>query len=84
MSGQPPVVVRVASGKIADIRSLNDGTRLQQYVLEPPLITGVSEKSREKRRLVRFRDIPPSLVHAVISWKISASSSTAASIPSAL
>jgi penicillin-binding protein 1B len=67
MSGQPPVVVRIAKGKIDEIRNLNDGSKLQQYVLEPPLITGVTEKSREKRRLVKFRDIPPSLVQAVIS-----------------
>src|SRR5581483_9391932 len=46
--------------------SLQDNTERKEYLLEPQLITNLSE-NREKRRLVRFADIPPSLVHAVVS-----------------
>jgi penicillin-binding protein 1B len=37
------------------------------YQLEPPLITNLTGASREKRRFVKFRDLPPVLVQAVTS-----------------
>jgi penicillin-binding protein 1B len=41
---------------------------LNAFELEPLLITGLSEeKSRTKRRLVTYGELPPNLVHAVIS-----------------
>ncbi len=48
---------------------VGDGNvNLTAFELEPLLITGLSEdKSRTKRRLVTFDELPPNLIHAVIS-----------------
>src|SRR5581483_8495311 len=64
---QEPGKIRFADGKIRTIVSLQDNTPRPQYQLEPQLITTLSGASREKRRFVKFRDIPPVLVQAVIS-----------------
>ena len=47
--------------------SLADNTPRTQYQLEPQLITNVSGPTREKRRIVKFADIPKVLVDAVTS-----------------
>ncbi len=60
-------VIRFAAGKISQIISLRDNTSRGQYLLEPQLITNLSGPSREKRRMVHFRDIPTVLVQAVTS-----------------
>jgi len=67
VTGQPAVLIRISNDKISQITSLSDRAPLNQYVLEPALITSVSEENREKRRLIKFRDIPQNLVHAIIS-----------------
>jgi penicillin-binding protein 1B len=60
-------VVKFAGGRISQIVSLQDNTARSQYQLEPQLITNVSGPNREKRRMVRFADIPTVLVQAVTS-----------------
>src|ERR1700730_10942461 len=60
-------VIKFAGGKITQIISLRDNTSRSQYQLEPQLITNVSGPDREKRRMVKFHDIPRVLVNAVIS-----------------
>ena len=60
-------VIRFAGGRITQIISLRDNTQRTQYELEPELISNLFDKNREKRRLVRFQEIPPVLVHAVVS-----------------
>jgi len=60
-------VVKFAGGKVAQIISLRDNTDRTQYLLEPELISNLFDKNREKRRIVHYSDIPPVLVHAVIS-----------------
>jgi penicillin-binding protein 1B len=35
--------------------------------IEPQLLTNLFDSSREKRRVVRFDDLPPVLVHAVMA-----------------
>ncbi len=60
-------VVKFAGGKISKIISLADNTDRTEYTLEPELISNLFDKNREKRRLVRFEDIPAVLVHAVVS-----------------
>jgi penicillin-binding protein 1B len=64
---QEPGVIRFAGGKISQIVSLQDNTARNQYQLEPQLITALSGASREKRRLVKFHDIPTVLVNALTS-----------------
>ena len=60
-------VIRFTGGRISQIVSLQDNTARNQYKLEPQLITALSGPSREKRRMVKFRDIPPVLVQALTS-----------------
>ena len=60
-------VIRFTSGRISQIVSLEDNTQRNQYQLEPQLITNIASANREKRRMVRFRDIPTVLVQAVTS-----------------
>jgi len=64
---QEPGVIKFSSGKISQIISLQDNTPRTQYQLEPQLITNLSGPSREKRRMVKFRDIPEVLVQALTS-----------------
>ena len=65
-SGGGSGVLEFSGGKVARVVSLEDNTERNSYPLEPAFITNISEH-REKRQLVRFAEIPPSLVHAVIS-----------------
>jgi penicillin-binding protein 1B len=60
-------VIRFAGGRISQIVSLRDNTARGQYQLEPQLITNVSGPSREKRRIVKFADIPKVMVDALTS-----------------
>jgi penicillin-binding protein 1B len=62
-----PAVIKFAGGKIATIVSLDDNSKRTEYRLEPRLIANLSDKTREVRRLVRFREIPEVLVQAVLS-----------------
>src|ERR1700686_4029296 len=62
---QEPGVIRFAGGKISQIVSLQDNTARNEYQLEPQLITALSGPSREKRRMVKFHDIPTVLVNAL-------------------
>lgn len=60
-------VIKFKDGKVSQIISLRDNTERTQYSLEPELITNLFDKNREKRRLLRYEDIPERLVKAVIS-----------------
>jgi len=62
-----PALIRLAGRKIQRIISLKDNTEQQGYELEPELITNLFDRSREKRRLVRFEDLPPDLVNAILA-----------------
>ncbi len=62
-----PGVIRFEDAKISSIIALSDNTPRTEYTLEPQLLSALYDKNREKRRLVRYDDIPPVLVHAVIS-----------------
>jgi penicillin-binding protein 1B len=60
-------VVKFSGGKISQIISLEDNTSRNQYQLEPELITSLSGPNREKRRLVKFQEIPRVVVDAITS-----------------
>ncbi len=60
-------VVKFRGPKVSQIISLADNTERTEYTLEPELISNLFDKTREKRRLIRYEDIPPVLVHAVVS-----------------
>src|SRR5262249_31196309 len=60
-------VIKFAQGRVTKVVSLRDNTERTQYLLEPELISNLFDKNREKRRLVRFKDISKVLMNAVIS-----------------
>jgi penicillin-binding protein 1B len=60
-------VIKFTGRKVTQIISLADNTDRTEYTLEPELISNLFDKNREKRRLVKYDDIPPLLVHAVVS-----------------
>ncbi|MFL6464907.1 MAG: transglycosylase domain-containing protein, partial [Bryobacteraceae bacterium] len=66
-SGSEAGVLKFENNKISSIISLSDNTPRTQYTLEPRLLSSLYDKNREKRRLVKYEDIPPVLVHAVVS-----------------
>ena len=59
--------VKFKGGRIEQIVSLRDNTERGQYQLEPQLLTNLFDRNREKRRPVKFRDIPKVLVDAITS-----------------
>ncbi|MGH9582605.1 MAG: transglycosylase domain-containing protein, partial [Bryobacteraceae bacterium] len=65
--GEEGAVLRFRGGKIASIISVKDQQPLDEYALEPHVLSSLYDKKREKRRVVRYQDIPPVLVQAVIS-----------------
>lgn len=60
-------VIRFANGRISSIVALSDNTSRTEYTLEPQLLSSMFDKNREKRRLVKYDDIPPVLIAALIS-----------------
>ncbi len=60
-------VVFIQDGIVTRIVSSRDHTDRYQLMLEPELFTNLFDRSRQKRRLVRFNDIPKVLVNAILS-----------------
>lgn len=60
-------VVKFKDRKVVQIISLRDNSERTQYLIEPELITNLFDRSREKRRIVRYQDLPQLLVNAVVS-----------------
>ncbi|HEX5482622.1 MAG TPA: PBP1A family penicillin-binding protein [Terriglobia bacterium] len=54
-------------GHIASIDDVDHKTSLNQYNLEPEVITTLFDQNRSKRLLVDYQDCPPVLVHAVLA-----------------
>jgi penicillin-binding protein 1B len=66
-SDAEPGVLRFRDGKISSIIALSDNSSRTEYTLEPQLLSTLYDKNREKRRIVRYDDIPKIQVEAVIS-----------------
>jgi penicillin-binding protein 1B len=62
-----PGVLRFRDGKIVSIIALSDNSQRTEYSLEPAVLSMMFDRFREKRRIVKFTDIPPVLVNAVVS-----------------
>jgi penicillin-binding protein 1B len=60
-------LIKVSGGKINQIVSLADNSARTQYQLEPELVTNLFDRSRQKRRMVRYEDLPKVLVNAVVA-----------------
>jgi penicillin-binding protein 1B len=59
--------VQFTGKTIRSIRPLGGGNTLDNAEVEPELITNLFDSAREKRRPVRYDDLPPLLVHAILS-----------------
>ena len=62
-----PAELVFRDGRIRAINSLAGGGSLASYLLEPEVITTLFDNTRSKRRLVRYEDLPKSLVSAVLA-----------------
>ena len=62
-----PVTMYFSGSQVTRIVSKNGNGPQQEYQFEPRLITNLSDRHREKRRLVQFSEIPKTLVDAVVS-----------------
>lgn len=62
-----PAVLRIKDGKILSIIALSDNSTRPEYALEPAVLSTMFDENRAKRRLVKFEDIPPVMVNAVVS-----------------
>jgi penicillin-binding protein 1B len=61
---QDPATITFADGVVSQIVGGN-GEQLAAYELEPLLVTGLSDQSRAKRRLVTYDELPQYMVPAV-------------------
>ncbi|HEV2422537.1 MAG TPA: PBP1A family penicillin-binding protein [Candidatus Acidoferrales bacterium] len=65
--GQNAIRVDFSPSDISRIHLLSDNLSVSSAQIEPELLTNLFDDSREKRRVVRFEDLPQSLVHAVLA-----------------
>jgi penicillin-binding protein 1B len=65
--GSNALAVQFSGKSIRAIRPLAGGANLETAQIEPELITNLFDSAREKRRPVRYEDLPPELVHAILS-----------------
>jgi penicillin-binding protein 1B len=59
--------IKIADHKVSQIISLRDHTERTRFFLEPELMTNLFDRSRVKRRVVKFDDIPKVMVNALLS-----------------
>jgi len=62
-----PAVIFINKGVVTRIVSNRDNTERPQITIEPELISSLFDRKRQKRRLVKFGDIPKVLVDAITS-----------------
>ncbi len=60
-------VIKIQRGVVSQIISLRDQSERTLYNLEPEPITNLFDQKREKRRIVRYGDIPKVMLNAVLS-----------------
>jgi len=65
--GPEPGVLHFDGRKLTKIVSLTDNTTRTEFELEPRLLVNLTDQSREKRRIVRYADVPAHLASAVVS-----------------
>jgi len=64
---QGDAAIEFANGHITSITSISGTAPLPSYNLEPEVITTLFDNSRSKRRLVRYQDLPKTVVNAVVA-----------------
>ena len=61
-----PAQILFAKGAISSIVDVN-GRRVAHYEVPAQIITNLSNEGRSKRLMVHYSDMPPALVHAIVS-----------------
>ncbi len=61
-----PAQIQFAKGAISSILDVN-GRHVARYEIPAQLITNLSNQGRAKRLMVQYSDMPPALVHAIVS-----------------
>lgn len=64
---QESAELHFSEGRLSSIVSLKDLYARKEYALEPMLLTNLFDRTREKRRLVSFNDLPTHLVNAILA-----------------
>ena len=62
-----PAELEFRDGRLVSITDLDHNTRLQDYWLEPEVITTLFGSKRAKRRVVRYQDLPQVLINAILA-----------------
>lgn len=65
--GKNALAVQFRGKSIRSIRPLEGGPEMDTAEIEPELITNLFDSAREKRRPVRYEDLPVTLVDAIVS-----------------
>src|ERR1700752_1266184 len=65
--GKNALHVNFAGGGVSSITLLDNGNVVESAEIEPELLTNLFDTAREKRRRIRFDDIPKVLVNALLS-----------------
>jgi len=66
-AGTNALAVQFNGKTIRSIRPLYGGQEMGEAEIEPELITNLFDSAREKRRAVRYDDLPPTLINAILS-----------------
>ena len=66
-AGGNALAVQFTGKTIRAMRPLSGGAEMGSAEIEPELITNLFDSAREKRRAVRYEDLPPTLVNAILS-----------------
>jgi penicillin-binding protein 1B len=66
-TGKNAVQIKFSRQRIAQIKSLDTGNNIISAEIEPELITELFGAAREKRRPVKYEDIPKKLMNAILS-----------------
>ena len=66
ISGAGPVSVRFAAGRVKAIVD-GEGNTLRSYLLDAEAVTRLADGQGERRRLVRYEEIPARLIEAIVS-----------------
>jgi penicillin-binding protein 1B len=62
-----PVEIQFGKGQVTAITNLTSKTSFVQYQMPPRVITNISDEGRAKRVMIRYSDLPPVLVQAIVS-----------------
>jgi penicillin-binding protein 1B len=66
-AAQEPLAVVIEKGTVREIRGLKSKKQYREQTLEPELITYLFDESREKRRRIRYDELPDHLIKAVLA-----------------